>query len=496
MTTALIVSPDESLCTNLRHPVSSLTGWAVETAARPAEALTSIQDHSVGAVLVDFRQEDLETEIHELLECLEKGLRGRSPRVIGIADRGYPRSVWPILDRVVSGHINLPIDSESLIQQFASIHDAEKESPAAAVEERTLTANGLSFTTRTAAMFPFLSQLARVAARDVTLLFTGETGTGKSYLAQLVHELSERRTGPFFATACGALPPDLIESELFGHVRGAFTSAVRSSEGRFEAARGGTLLLDEIDVLGPKEQSRLLHVIETGKYEPVGSTDTKIADVRLIVASNVDLKMLADRHQFRADLYYRLNVLEFHLMPLRERQSDIIPLATRFIDETCQRHGIPVTHMDSEFMAIVKQYHWPGNIRELLNQMRRAVLLSKDGILTPDSLSLDLRNEGRNQSGNGNGNGNGNGHAKLTSRSPGWNLSRRLANSEREFLVETLKAHSNNRAATARALGISRTALYKKLHRFGLVEADEGIDVPPPANGQPKAGELAVREAS
>jgi DNA-binding NtrC family response regulator len=123
-------------------------------------------------------------------------------------------------------------------------------------------------------------------------------------------------------------------------------------------------------------------------------------------------------------------------------------------------------------------------------------LLSKDGILTPDSLSLDLRNEGRNHSGNGNGNGNGNGHAKLTSRSPGWNLSRRLANSEREFLVETLKAHSNNRAATARALGISRTALYKKLHRFGLVEVDEVIDVPPPANGQSKAGELAVREAS
>ena len=488
MTTALIVSPDASLCSHLGNPVNSLTGWAVETVGRPAEAVASIQEHPVDALLLDFRQQGFESEMRELLECLDNSVQGRTPRVLGIADRGYPRSIWPLLDRVLSGHINVPIDPESLMHQFSDIGGVGHDEPETATEERSLTANGLSFTTRTAAMFPFLSQLERVAARDVTLLFTGETGTGKSYLAQLVHELSDRRSGPFFAAACGALPPDLIESELFGHVRGAFTSAVRSSEGRFEAARGGTLLLDEIDVLGPKEQSRLLHVIETGKYEPVGSTDTKIADVRLIVASNVNLKTLADRHQFRADLYYRLNVLEFHLMPLRERQNDIIPLATGFIDETCQRHGISVTHMTAEFMALLKQYHWPGNIRELLNQMRRAVLLSKDGILTPDSLSLDLRAESRD--------GNGNGHAKQGSRSPGWNLNRRLAHSEREFLVETLKAHNNNRTATARALGISRTALYKKLHRLGLVEASEDIEAPARANGEATPSELAVREAS
>lgn len=488
MTTALIVSPDASLCSHLGNPVNSLTGWAVETVGRPAEAVASIQEHPVDALLLDFRQQGFESEMRELLECLDNSVQGRTPRVLGIADRGYPRSIWPLLDRVLSGHINVPVDPELLIRHFSDIGEAGHDEPETATEERSLTANGLSFTTRTAAMFPFLSQLERVAARDVTLLFTGETGTGKSYLAQLVHELSDRRSGPFFAAACGALPPDLIESELFGHVRGAFTSAVRSSEGRFEAARGGTLLLDEIDVLGPKEQSRLLHVIETGKYEPVGSTDTKIADVRLIVASNVNLKTLADRHQFRADLYYRLNVLEFHLMPLRERQNDIIPLATEFIDETCQRHGISVTHMNAEFMALLKQYHWPGNIRELLNQMRRAVLLSKDGILTPDSLSLDLRAESRD--------GNGNGHAKQGSRSPGWNLNRRLAHSEREFLVETLKAHNNNRTATARALGISRTALYKKLHRLGLVEASEDIEAPARANGEATPSELAVREAS
>jgi two-component system, NtrC family, response regulator AtoC len=461
MTKVLIVSPDESLCGSLNERISLLDGWTVEAITHSADALKSVGLGGIWAVLLDFRLVDRDPNLLDLLAYLDGGGGQIGPRVVGIGDRGYPRSVWSFMDRVICGHVALPVQLDRLIGYLRQNDDGQKDG-ASMVEARTLAANGLSFTTRTPSLFPLLSQLERVAARDVTLLFTGETGTGKSYLAQLVHELSGRRTGPFFATACGALPPDLIESELFGHVRGAFTSAVRSSEGRFEAARGGTLLLDEIDVLGPKEQSRLLHVIETGKYEPVGSTDTRIADVRLIVASNVDLKGLAERHQFRADLYYRLNVLEFHLIPLRQRPGDIVPLASRFIDETCERHGIPITHMDDDFLQRLKRYHWPGNIRELLNQMRRAVLLSQDGILTTDALSLDLDSHRRNREGNG--------QEKQAAVPAGWNLNRRLACSEREFLMETLRAHNNNRAATARALGISRTALYKKMHRLGLDE--------------------------
>jgi DNA-binding NtrC family response regulator len=487
MSKVLIISPDEPLRDSLHSAVTSVVGVCTVMVDQPADAIPLIRTGGVRSILLDLRYPDQQPQLRALLTDLDSPGGRVCLKVIGIADLGYPQMIWTLLARVLTGCVMTPVQPEALMR-YLTAHDDDEGRGDRAAEERTLGANGLAFTTRTAAMFPFLSQLERVAVRDVTLLFTGETGTGKSYLAQLVHELSERRSGPFFATACGALPPDLIETELFGHVRGAFTSAVRSSEGRFEAARGGTLLLDEIDVLGPKEQSRLLHVIETGKYEPVGSTDTKIADVRLIVASNVDLKGLAERHQFRADLYYRLNVLEFHLMPLRQRPHDIIPLATRFIDETCQRHGIPITHMHPDFLTLLKQYHWPGNIRELLNQMRRAVLLSKDGILTADSLSLDLRPESDSSDGNG--------HAREPVQPTGWNLNRRLAFSEREFLVETLRAHNNNRAATARALGISRTALYKKMHRLGLVDAGDGADVISAVRGAPSWNEVAIRGAS
>ncbi len=463
MSNILIISPDETLRNALDRSLAAFSNEvSVRQVERAADVMTMLRKGLDGTVLLDLRDPAGSSETEVLFEHLHGLSHHVCVKVLVITDLGYPRAVWRWLDQLVAGCVPTPVCPETL-RRLLTVDEDGLVSPIDSIEQRALAANGWSFTTQSAAMFPLLGQLERVAARDVTLLLTGETGTGKSYLARLIHELSERRSGPFFSTACGALPPDLIESELFGHVRGAFTSAVRSSVGRFEAARGGTLLLDEIDVLGAKEQSRLLHVIETGKYEPVGSTDTKTADVRLIVASNVDLKRLAERHQFRADLYYRLNVLEFHLPPLRQRPADIVPLAAQFIDDTCQRHGIPITHMSSDFAALLKRYHWPGNIRELLNQMRRAVLLSKDSVLTTDSLSLDLRTEA--------GEAEPESEPKPPGRRPaGWNLNRRLACSEREFLMETLRAHNHNRAATARALGISRTALYKKLHRFGLVE--------------------------
>ena len=462
MTIALITSPCEILRRTLADQVRTLTGWDTLMLDRPAESRGYLTAGGKLVLFLDCRSRDLEQETCDLLEDLDRMDEIPRPRIIGITELGYPRRLWGLVDRLVSGHLRLPAEPGVISQLLSAEIDGYGSENQARMVPRELAADGLKFETRTQTLFSILEQLERVARHDVTLLFTGETGTGKSYLAQLVHEISDRCHGPFFATACGALPPDLIESELFGHVRGAFTSAVRSSDGRFEAAKGGTLLLDEIDVLGPKEQSKLLHVIETGKYEPVGSTDTRVADVRLIVASNVDLRELAERHQFRMDLYYRLNVLEFHLPPLRERPHDVIPLAASFIDQSCSKHRVHVTHMDAHFLELLKQYHWPGNIRELLNQMRRAVLFSKDGVLTPDSLALSL-NASRPRA-----NGNGASFQKPAE----WNLNRRMAYSEREFLQETLRAHSNNRAATARALGISRSALYKKLNRMGLLSFD------------------------
>ncbi|OYW20496.1 MAG: sigma-54-dependent Fis family transcriptional regulator, partial [Planctomycetales bacterium 12-60-4] len=205
-----------------------------------------------------------------------------------------------------------------------------------------------------------------VAARhDVTILLIGETGAGKTYLSRLIHEVSPRRHEPFLPVACGALPNDLIESELFGHVKGAFTSAHQDKEGKFLAARRGSILLDEIDVLGLEQQVKLLRVIETGEFEPVGSNQTQRSRARLIVASNLELQPLVEQHRFRPDLYYRLNMLKFVIPPLRQRRMDIVPLARKFIQQFSIKHGVRVEHIEPSVFQALVDYPRPGNVREL-----------------------------------------------------------------------------------------------------------------------------------
>ena len=243
---------------------------------------------------------------------------------------------------------------------------------------------------QTPSLLSWVERLALVAQHDVPVLLTGESGTGKTHLARLLHDCSPRLGEPFVAVPCGALPPPLIESEFFGHVRGAFTGADRDRAGKLAAAERGTLLLDEIDTLGLEQQSKLLRVLDSGEYEPVGGNDTLRRACRIVAASNADLEELVRWGEFRSDLYYRLHVMPFHMPALRERIQDVAPLARDLVARFAAQFGKELLDLSPEALAVLEAYSWPGNLRELDNVMRQAVLLSRGAVLLPRP-STDFR---------------------------------------------------------------------------------------------------------
>jgi PAS domain S-box-containing protein len=239
------------------------------------------------------------------------------------------------------------------------------------------------------ALLKVLAQLEQVASTDSTVLILGETGTGKELVARAIHDRSRRNHRPLVKVNCAAISAGLVESELFGHVRGAFTGALTNRDGRFKLADGGTLFLDEVGELPPETQVKLLRVLQEQEFEPVGSSQSLRVDVRIIAATNKDLGALVSEGKFRSDLFYRLNVLPLRVPPLRERQGDVPLLAAFFVQKFAQKHGKPVTQVSEETMRRLAGYHWPGNVRELQNVIERAVVLTQDNILTL-SLSLDF----------------------------------------------------------------------------------------------------------
>src|SRR5262245_40543753 len=300
-----------------------------------------------------------------------------------------------------------------------------------------------------------VERVALAAAHDVTVLLTGETGTGKTYLARLMHDCSPRKEHPFLTVPCGAQPANLVESAFFGHVKGAFTGADRSKVGKFEAAGNGTILLDEIDTLGLEQQAGLLRVIETGEFEPVGSNETKRCSARIIVASNWDLEEAVAKGKFRQDLYYRLNVMSFHLPPLRERVQDIQPLVRGMAARFNTKFKKELFDISPEALDALETFPWPGNIRQLENFIQQAVLVSSGPELLLEHLPQqvrDYRPTGREMS--------------LKANYDALEHHREVV--ERNVIQRALASHGYYRANAARALGISRVTLYKKMKKYGL----------------------------
>jgi transcriptional regulator with PAS, ATPase and Fis domain len=302
-----------------------------------------------------------------------------------------------------------------------------------------------------------MAHIHLVAPQDTTLLLSGETGTGKTRLARLIHELSLRRTEPFLVINCGALAANLMESEMFGHVRGAFTGAVRDRSGKFTDAGRGTLLLDEIDSLPPSLQAKLLRAVDDRVFEPVGSNDPLPVRARLIAASNRTLEQEVQAGRFRADLYYRLNVVGFRLPPLRERPSAIPQLASGFLTEIAARNGRPVHSIAADALGALQRYRLPGNIRELRNIIERAVALCPGPEIQLTDLPEVITAAAHRPNGLGLVPSSSLGHAK-----------REI---EAARITEALRKHRNNRLRAAADLGISRMTLYRKLRKYGLFDA-------------------------
>jgi len=298
----------------------------------------------------------------------------------------------------------------------------------------------------------------RVASTDANVLVTGESGAGKDALALYIHAHSNRSSQSFVKIDCATLPSDLLEAELFGYERGAFTSAMEAKPGRFEAAHKGTLVLDEIAYLSNDSQAKLLRVIETREFERLGGRRTIKVDARLIALTNVNLDEAVRRRDFREDLFYRLNVVHIHLPPLRERAPDLAKLVQVFLQNYARKHGRKVNSIAPEALSVLTEYEFPGNVRELANTIERAVIVAAGKRIEvsdlPEAIGAAVQLRRR----------------RKTPQS--------LAEVEAEYVLETLAAALGNKAEAARILGISRKNLYERLSRLGKGQGTRRLDAP------------------
>ncbi|MFN3149356.1 sigma-54-dependent transcriptional regulator [Bremerella sp.] len=441
-----------------RHVLESMGSWlreigyVVDQASNLNQAIALIDDRPYDLILADVRLGD-EDGFDVLRHCrthhagttviMITGYGTVETGIEALRAGAFDLLTKPLIDEELEMAIQRALSQQKVMQENQQLKQQ--------LDLRFGLENIIGHDHRMLRIFDMVDSVADTRA---TVLITGESGTGKSLLARAIHRRSNRRDQPFIEVACGALPENLLESELFGHVAGSFTGATGNKAGKFKAADKGTIFLDEIGTAPLSMQVKLLRVLQELQFEPVGGTETETVDTRVVLATNENLANLVDRGEFRQDLFYRVNVINLELPPLRERISDIPRLAAHFLAEVCQDTGRRVHGFSSEAVAALQRYKWPGNVRELQNVVERAVLLSKNDEITPDDMPSSIAS----------------GAPVSVSRSTGTSLKEALEGPERQIIREVLESNGWNRNETADQLGINRTTLYKKMKKLGLEE--------------------------
>ena len=459
MGVVLVVEDHEPL-RRLLLRVLEREGHTVLEAGNGEEALEVLADNEVDVVVTDIRMPRMDGM--ELLREIRR--RDQTTQVILITAYGeiplaveaMKQGAYDFLEKEAEGRVNIA-------QLRARV--------AAAAEKRRIILENLNLKSQLSRRFSFsniigkspkllsiLDVVKQVAPTKATVLITGESGTGKELIANAIHYNSPRAKGPFIKVNCAALPETLLESELFGHEKGAFTGAYQTRIGRFEAADGGTLFLDEIGTLGPAVQVKLLRVLQEREFERVGGTKTIKVDVRLITATNTDLSAAVKEGRFREDLFWRINVVRINMPPLRERREDIPLLVHHFIKKYAAENNRPVKGISEEALQLLLHYDFPGNVRELENIIESAVVLCRGDTITPELLPENVRNVAKN------------------TQSLTIPLGLPFEEIERRVIEATLAYAGGNKTKTARILRIGKRTLFRKLKKYGITSSKEKAD--------------------
>lgn len=451
----VLVADDQQDVREALRLLLSKQGYPVTLAASPEEVLRAVEKGGVSLVLLDLNYTRDTTSGREGLGLLER-IQAFEPDLPVVA-----MTAWGSVDVVVAAmqggacdFIEKPWDNTRLLtiinthlERSSAARGARRYRAIARIQREDQGYRGEAGVVAESPRMQRVLELARqVAPSDAGVLITGENGTGKNLVADLIHRWSRRADEPFISVNMGSIPESLFESEMFGHVRGAFTDARESRTGRFELADGGTLFLDEVGNLPAAQQAKLLRVLESGRFERVGGSRTRTADVRVLTATNADLPAMIEAGAFRRDLYFRLNTLEIHIPPLRERPEDIPALATHFLARQCRRHGREIA-LSKAALDALGAHAWPGNVRELSHAVERAVLLCAGDRIEPADLALAPAPGGE---------------------AIGGQEVMKLEEAERVLIRNALDRYDGNVQQAGRALGLSRSAMYRRLEKLGI----------------------------